>query len=162
MIYPRITRMNANLLKSFRENQRNLRIPFTTKSPTTVCGSAPSRAGEIPSPSVRGFSFFRPDPRLPVLRHISFQRIQKPKLFCPATAFGNRPQRIGFSWPVQFSDKSSGICASSLFFQPPLLLMIFCQSASGGVSKTSSSDAGNVSHDLRFISISNWPGDQPA
>ncbi len=29
---------------------------------------------------------------------------------------------------LQFHDKSSGVCASSLFFQPPLRCRTFCQS----------------------------------
>ena len=135
---------------------------ITTKFPTTDCASAPSRVAGVLPPCVRGFSLFRPDPRLPARRRISFQWIRKPRLFCPARTFGNRSQRIGFSWLIQFQDRFSGIWERSLFFQPPLLFTMVCQSFSGAVSKMSSSDAGNVSHDLRFISISSWPGDQPA
>jgi hypothetical protein len=67
-----------------------------------------------------------------------------------------------FFLAIQFRDKSSGICERSLFFQPPLLFRIFGQSWSVGVSKTSSTEAGNVSHALRFNSSSSCPGLQPA
>jgi hypothetical protein len=92
----------------------------------------------------------------PSLRDLIFSQLI-PALKCRAIlvcSFGTKNR-------IQLSDKSSGICERSLFFQPPLLFKIFCQSWSGGVSKTSSSDAGNVSHALRFISSSSWPGDQP-
>jgi len=62
----------------------------------------------------------------------------------------------------QFHDKSSGIWASSWLRQPPLFSRIFRQSCSGGVSKTNWTDAGKVSHALRFSSLSSWPELQPA
>ena len=85
-----------------------------------------------------------------------------PALFKTFFAINHKFVFRGHAFSLQFSDKSSGVWERSLFFQPPLLFRIFCQSCSGGVSKTNSSEAGKVSHDLRFISVSNWPGDQPA
>jgi len=41
----------------------------------------------------------------------------------------SQPATTGnFGIRVQFSDKSSGVWERSLFFQPPLLFRIFCQS----------------------------------
>src|ERR1041385_2039108 len=62
---------------------------------------------------------------------------------------------------AQFSDKSSGICASNRYL-PPLARRIFCHSLPGAVSKMSSSEAGWLSQAVRFISSSSWPGLQPA
>src|SRR5262249_52497068 len=71
-----------------------------------------------------------------------------------------KPARFG-SVLIQFEDKSSGVCASRRYL-PPLRRNTSCQSCSGAESKTSSSDAGCVSHALRFISPSSCPGLQPA
>src|ERR1017187_3774184 len=98
-----------------------------------VCGSTAFRAAELPPPCVRGFFFFRPALLWSIRRRISSRWILIFRFACHARIVGGHPPRIYFSWPVQFSDKSSGICASSLFLQPPLLFKTFCQSWSGGV-----------------------------